>query len=202
MFIVIEGIDGSGKTTLAKMLADALSYRYKVFLTEEPTKTWVGRDVRRAIEEEKNPYTQALLFFADRAEHIDDMRKHLMRGYVVISDRYVYSTYAYQGAQLDGIMDFKSALQWFQWIYEPMRLDPDLVIYVDIEPEEGLRRIYGRERKEKFERLEFLQRVRELYLKMAEDFEFFVVDGSKPVEEVYRLALEKLRELNLLVGEE
>ncbi len=201
MFIVLEGIDGSGKTTLAGMLADRLSSRYKVFLTEEPTKTWVGRDVRRAIEEEKNPYTQALLFFADRAEHIDVMRKHLMRGYVVISDRYVYSTYAYQGAQLHGIMDFKSALQWFQWIYEPMRLEPDVVIYIDIEPEEGLRRIYGRERKEKFEKIEFLERVRELYLQMAKDMGFVVLDGSKPVGEVYEDMIERLKELSIIVGD-
>ena len=198
MFIVLEGIDGSGKTTLAKMLSERLSYKYKVFLTEEPTKTWVGKDVRRAIEEEKNPYTQALLFFADRAEHIDAMRKHLMRGYVVISDRYVYSTYAYQGAQLQGIMDFKSALQWFQWIYEPMRLDPDAVIYVDIEPEAGLRRIYGREKKEKFEKAEFLQRVREYYLKMAEEMGFVVLDGSQPVERVFSEMLEKLEEMGVI----
>ena len=78
MFIVFEGIDGSGKTTIARSIAEGLEKEGKrVYLTEEPTKTWLGEAVRRGIEEEKNPYTQALLFFADRAEHVREIKRKL-----------------------------------------------------------------------------------------------------------------------------
>jgi len=199
MFIAFEGIDGSGKTTLAKKLAGYLEETgKKVYLTEEPTKTWIGEDVRRAIEEEKNPYTQALLFFADRAEHVKEIRKKLEEGYIVISDRYVYSTYAYQGAQLYGLMKFEDAMEWFRGIYEPMRLDPDVVFYIDIWPEEGISRIYGREKKEKFERVEFLNRVREIYSLLAEEYGFIKIDGMRNVDEVMEDILAQVKRLNIL----
>jgi len=198
MFIVFEGIDGSGKTTIAKKLAEHLSREHKVFLTEEPTQTWLGEGVRRAIEEEKNPYTQALLFFADRADHVEQIKEHLKEGYIVISDRYVYSTYAYQGAQLYGIMKFEDAMEWFKTIYEPMRLDPDVVFYIDIWPEEGINRIYGRKKKEKFERVEFLNRVREIYSLLAEEHGFIKIDGMKSVEDVFNDVLEYVKKLNIL----
>ena len=199
MFIVLEGIDGSGKSTIAKMLADYLRERgKKVYLTEEPTKTWLGEAVRRGIEEEKNPYTQALLFFADRAEHVMEIKRKIEEGYVVISDRYVYSTYAYQGAQLYGILKLEDAMEWFNKVYEPMRLDPDVVFYIDIWPEEGISRIYGRRKKEKFERIEFLNRVREIYALLAMEYDFIRIDGMAPKEKVFNDILWHVKKLNIL----
>ena len=198
MFIVFEGIDGSGKTTIAKKIAERLEEEgKKVYLTEEPTKTWLGEAVRRGIEEEKNPYTQALLFFADRAEHVKDMKKKLREGYIVISDRYVYSTYAYQGAQLYEIMEFEETMEWFKNIYKPMQLDPDLVFYIDIWPEEGISRIYGREKKEKFEKVEFLNRVREIYTLLSEEYGFVKIDGMRPLKEVYEEIWGYVKKLNI-----
>ncbi len=198
MFIVFEGIDGSGKTTIAKKIAERLEEEgKKVYLTEEPTKTWLGEAVRRGIEEEKNPYTQALLFFADRAEHVKDMKKKLQEGYIVISDRYVYSTYAYQGAQLYEIMEFEETMEWFKNIYKPMQLDPDLVFYIDIWPEEGISRIYGREKKEKFEKVEFLNRVREIYTLLSEEYGFVKIDGMRPLKEVYEEIWGYVKKLNI-----
>lgn len=186
MFIVLEGIDGSGKSTIAKRLAEYLKKEgHEVYLTEEPTRTWVGRDVRRAIEEEKNPFTQALLFFADRAEHVREIKKHLKKGEIVISDRYVYSTYAYQGAQMESLMPLKNALEWLECVYEPMRLDPDLVILLSIEPKRGLGFVSNRDFQEKFEREEFLMRVQEIYLQMADKYSFRVVDSNRPIGEVF-----------------
>ncbi len=199
MFIVFEGIDGSGKTTIARSIAEGLEKEGKrVYLTEEPTKTWLGEAVRRGIEEEKNPYTQALLFFADRAEHVREIKRKLEEGYIVLSDRYVYSTYAYQGAQLYHIMEFEETMQWFKMIYEPMRLDPDVVFYIDIWPEEGISRIYGRKKKEKFERVEFLNRVREIYTLLAEEYGFIKIDGMRPIEEVYGEIWGYMKKLNIL----
>ncbi len=184
MFIVFEGIDGTGKTTIVKRLAkDLTNSGYDVFITQEPTKTWIGRDVRRAIEEEKNGFTQALLFFADRADHLEELRRNMDK--VILCDRYVYSTFAYQGAQLEKIMGFENALKWFQSVYEPMRLDPDMVFLIKVNPEEGIRRIYGREKKEKFERVEFLKRVQEIYERIASLYGFIIVDGNRGIEEIY-----------------
>jgi len=186
MFIVLEGIDGSGKSTIAKRIAEHLkSTGHEIFLTEEPTTTWMGKDVRRAIEEEKNPLSQALLFFADRAEHVEAIKKNLREGKVVISDRYVYSTFAYQGAQMEKLMPLNKALEWLECVYEPMRLDPDIIILLNIEPRRGLGFVNTRDFKEKFEREEFLERVQDIYMQLAEKYGFLVVDSNRNLEEVY-----------------
>ncbi|EDY35157.1 thymidylate kinase [Aciduliprofundum boonei T469] len=186
MFIVFEGIDGSGKSTIAKRIAEHLSsLGHKIFLTEEPTTTWMGKDVRRAIEEEKNPLSQALLFFADRAEHVEAIKKNLEDGKIVISDRYVYSTFAYQGAQMEKLMPLDKALKWLEGVYEPMRLDPDMVILLKIEPRRGLDFVNTRDFKEKFEREEFLERVQDIYMALADKYGFFVVDSNRNLNEVY-----------------
>ncbi len=186
MFIVFEGIDGSGKSTIARRIAEHLnSLGHEIFLTEEPTTTWMGKDVRRAIEEEKNPLSQALLFFADRAEHVEAIKKNLKDGKIVISDRYVYSTFAYQGAQMEKLMPLDKALKWLDGVYEPMRLDPDIVILLKIEPRRGLNFVNTRDFKEKFEREEFLERVQEIYMELADKYGFVVVDSNRDLEEVY-----------------
>ncbi len=183
-FIVFEGIDGTGKTTIVKILSKELKRMgYRTFVTEEPTKTWIGEDVRRAIEEEKNGFTQALLFFADRAEHVEELKRNSDK--IILCDRYVYSTYAYQGAQLERSMGVDKAIEWFERVYEPFRYDPDLVILITVDPEEGLRRIYGRNKKERFERLDFLKRVQEIYLYLADRYHFVIVDGDRHFEKVY-----------------
>ncbi len=192
MFIVLEGIDGTGKTSLARMLQEYLeSCGYRVFLTEEPTKTWLGEAVRRGIREEKNPFTQALLFFADRAEHVEEIKRHLGRGEIVICDRFIYSTYAYQGVQLSRYMDRDAALQWLEGIYAPMQLNPDLVFLLTASPRRGLSRIKDRAIKEKFEREDFLQKVQDMYLYLAEKHGFHVVDSNLPLDEVF----EKIKDI-------
>ncbi len=192
MFVVLEGIDGTGKTTIIKMLAESLSKKgHKVFITQEPTRTWLGSDVRRAIEEEKNGYTQALLFFADRAEHVKELSGHSQD--IILCDRYVYSTFAYQGAQLEKHMGLQNALKWLESVYEPMRLDPDLVFLIKVDPEEGMRRIYGREKKEKFEKVEFLRRVQEIYDYLADIYGFVVIDGNRTLMMIHEEIFQRIK---------
>ncbi len=193
MFIVLEGVDGTGKTTIARKLAERLAgMGHDVFLTQEPTRTWLGEDVRRAIEEEKNGMTQALLFFADRAEHVEELRRNSDR--IIICDRYVYSTFAYQSVQLEREMGIERAIEWFEKIYEPMRFDPELVFLITVEPEEGIRRIYGREKKEKFEKVEFLRKVQDVFINLADRYGFIIVDGNEELDTVYEKIEEKVME--------
>lgn len=199
MFIVFEGIDGSGKTTIASMVANELkSHGYKIFLTEEPTRTWLGEAVRRGIKEEKDPFTQAFLFFADRAEHIREIKKHMEMGEIVICDRYIYSTYAYQGAQLSQYIGLEKALKWLETIYSPIRLDPDVVILLTTSPIRGIGRIKNRERRESFESMEFLERVQKIYVSLAEKYGFEIVDSDTSIESVFEKVKEILRKFDII----
>src|SRR5207244_12887061 len=112
-FVTFEGIDGSGKTTVSRLVKDRLRSRgHSVFLTSEPTGDWLGETVRRGIEKGVSPLTESFLFLADRAAHIPEIRSHLDPGECVLCDRYADSTYAYQGAHLVGAL------------HEPTRFPP------------------------------------------------------------------------------
>ena len=102
LLITIEGIDGSGKSTLVSALRESLKDLDPVF-TREPGSTWVGDAVRRAIAERVDPVTEALLFVADHAAHLETVVRPALDGErMVISDRYTDSRYAYQGVMLEG----------------------------------------------------------------------------------------------------
>lgn len=160
--IVLEGADGSGKSTHSALLADHLRARgHDVVTTAEPTKGPIGRLIREVLSS-KIPVSEealALLFCADRAEHI----KHIIEpalsdGKTVISDRYYYSSVAYQSVQ--GLSE-----SWVSQInaFVP---DPDIVVVLEIDTEEALRRMGSRE-KEVFEFPEFQKRVQEKLLELA-----------------------------------
>ncbi|MBI4416716.1 MAG: dTMP kinase, partial [Euryarchaeota archaeon] len=103
MFATIEGIDGSGKTTVAERVAESLEHAgVAVVRTTEPTRTWRGDAVKWAIERDVDAVTEAFLFLADREAHSAQIRAWMNDGKLVLSDRYVDSTYAYQGARLEG----------------------------------------------------------------------------------------------------
>lgn len=109
MLITIEGIDGSGKSTLIARLRELLA-DLDPLLTREPGATWVGDAVRRAVAERMDPITEALLFCADHAAHIDTLiRPALDAGRLVISDRYSDSRFAYQPVVLDGMLPTRSS---------------------------------------------------------------------------------------------
>lgn len=175
MFIVLEGIDGCGKSTQARMLAEWLEKKgIPVHMTAEPTKTKIGRLIREILSgtEEMDPHALALLFTADRYEHLaTDVLPSLSDGKTVICERYYYSTIAYQAAQ--GVDR--------SWIFEinKFALNPDLVIFIDVKPKTAMSRKEG---EEIFEHRSFLENVYNEYLKFAD---MQRVDGSKDAQTVH-----------------
>ena len=191
VFIVFEGIDGSGKSTHIKALAKELKGRgYNVIQTSEPSKDRIGNFIRRYAERNDHrltPETEALLFAADRFEHVMTVvEPALKRGRIVISDRYLYSSLAYQGA---GGLDL-------DWIREMNRFapKPDLGILLDLLPEFSLQRV--ERRKTVFEVSDYLRKVRNIYLRLVEEGELVKVDADKPrkavQEEIFSLVNELL----------
>jgi len=176
IFIVVEGIDGSGKGTQSQMLCDWLNEQgFDSVLTVEPTDGEIGRVLRKGLEKGSlKPASEALLFAADRVEHAGWIVAETDSGRIVVSDRYLQSSFAYQGAHgLDA-----------KWIMELNRFAPvpDLLIILDIDPKLALERVNRRGGKtDYFEKLDFLSKVREIYLNQPDGF---IIDASKPVEAV------------------
>ena len=182
-FITFEGIDGAGKTTIIRRIEPELRSRgYRVVITTEPTRTWLGDAVKRSYDDDIGPLAETFLFLADRARHTIQIREWLARGATVVSDRYADSTYAYQGARLRGIVD--DPIRWLRSVSAPAVLQPDLTILLDIPPRLGLRRIAGRKRKIRFERKAFLTSVAENYLQLARSRRFARIDGSLSADAV------------------
>jgi dTMP kinase len=190
-FICIEGLDKSGKTTQSTNLVDGLCRRgYDAIYTSEPSDGEIGKFIRRYILQRKSRVdvmVEALLFAADRAEHTERVIKpNLREGRVVVSDRYLYSSLAYQGAA-------GASLSWIREINKAA-VKPDLAIYLDVPVDEILRRCEGR--KSVMEHRETQEKVREIYLSLVREGELLLVDGNKPVEEaareIMRIVLKKL----------
>lgn len=189
-FIVFEGIDGSGKTTQAKLLAEYLKGKGReVYLTAEPTAYPSGVALREALggKIKKTECQMAVMFVEDRITHNihpeDGISVLLEKGVDVICDRYYYSTLAYQGQSTD-----------YEWVKAmnlrcPEIRRPDLCIYVDLLPEQSLERISkGRESVEIYENLETLTAVRDRFLSVIRDLSetdnICIIDGYRTVEEI------------------
>lgn len=166
-FIVFEGLDGSGKSTQVRELESKLqNMKYEAMTTREPTKkNAIGRLIERILynHTEVPDEVLALLFAADRAYHtIETIRPALEKGLIVISDRYVYSSLAYQGRGMKKRLD----IDWIKTINQAA-IEPDIVIFLDIPPEEGLSRLHkGQKRVQDhnfFENLEIQTKIREGY---------------------------------------
>lgn len=196
LFVVFEGIDGSGKSSAAKSIFEILSNEMpgKVVLTAEPTETWLGDCVRRANKEAVSGATEALLFVADRTEHSLRIAQWLREGKVVLCDRYYASTIAYQGAALKGTMEVKSAVEWLKAVNEPVIVQPDLTLLFTIRVEMALERVKQRSGMSKFENLDYLREVDLIYRYLCmEDPTYVTVDASRPLEQVIRIALAAIR---------
>lgn len=192
MFIALEGIDGSGKSTQLTMLKEYLENRgRRVYLTREPSDLNIGRMIRRYLTGEQSTDNRviAALFVADRLEHILDENEGLLRmkerGFDIVSDRYYFSSYAYQSVDMpmDWIINANSAAAEL--------LKPDAVIFIDISPEAAMERINAnREGTELFETAERLTETRNKYFeafeKLKDSENVMIVDGSGTPEEVHR----------------
>jgi dTMP kinase len=178
VFICIEGLDGCGKTTQAKLLAKKLEKSHSAVYTAEPSRGKIGTYIRESYlygEKRLSIVLEALLFAADRIEHVEnEVIPALNEGHLVISDRYVYSSLAYQGAA--GL-----SLDWIEKVNE-YALKPDLALFIDVNPEA----VMGRLKPEKsvMEDLETQKKVREIYFKFVEDGRLTRIDGGKSEKEV------------------
>lgn len=180
MLVTLEGLDGSGKSTLWNGLQD--EFEDAVF-TREPTESWYGDAVYRSIKtDDANPISELFLFTADHADHLERViRPELEDGNLVISDRYSDSRHAYQAATLEE--ELSAPLQYIQGIHEPITRKPDLTIYLDIEPEKSVKRS---DQANKLEDKEYLERVQYYYDRLMElDSERFVrVDATQDPDDV------------------
>jgi len=195
-FITLEGIEGSGKSTHVAMLADRLeSSGYKVVLAREPGGTAVGEQIRRILKRNDSRVsisneTELLLFAASRAELVRSViLPSLQAGMIVICDRFMDSTTAYQGCARGLDMDDVAAVNEMA-VGEAV---PDLTILLDVGVDEGFRRLAGRSRRtgvepDRIERagLRFHREVRRAYLELARlnRQRFKVVKSSSDVEQV------------------
>jgi dTMP kinase len=187
VFVCFEGGEGSGKSTQSRLLRDWLvAAGYPVLLTFEPGDTEVGRELRRIVLSpetgELSDRTEVLLYAADKAEHVDTVvQPALDRGEVVITDRYVDSTLAYQGS--GRALDVAEVEQVARWATHDLR--PHVTVVLDLAPAHGLGRFEERDRIEG-ESLEFHQRVREAFVAMAaaDPDHYLVLDARLPVDEI------------------
>ena len=187
VFVCFEGGEGSGKSTQSRLLRAWLEEQgHRVVLTFEPGDTPVGRRLREIVLSPETgalaDRTEALLYAADKAEHVETLvLPALERGEVVVTDRYVDSTLAYQGAGRS--LPVAEVEQVARWATGDLR--PHLTVVLDLEPAAGLGRFEGRDRIEG-ESLEFHQRVRESFVAMAatDPEHYLVLDARAPVEEV------------------
>ncbi|GAM16408.1 dTMP kinase [Mesobacillus selenatarsenatis] len=203
IFITIEGPDGSGKTTILQMLAQNLEREgYAVVATREPGGIEIAEQIRQVILDPENtamdPRTEALLYAAARRQHLSEKVKPALKaGKVVLCDRFVDSSLAYQGhARGLGIDEVYSINE-----FAIENMMPAMTLYFDVAPEIGLERIgknKGREvNRLDMEKLEFHQKVREGYMIIAERFPDRIakIDASKELEAVYKQAEAKIKEL-------
>jgi dTMP kinase len=187
VFVCFEGGEGSGKSTQSGLLRQWLEGEgFAVVLTFEPGDTAVGRKLREIVLSpetgELSHRTEVLLYAADKAEHVDTVvQPALDRGEVVITDRYVDSMLAYQGA--GRVLDVAELEEVARWATHGLR--PHLTVVLDVDPVEGLGRFEGRDRIEA-ESLDFHERAREAFLELAEDDpdHYHVLDARAPVAEI------------------
>lgn len=198
VFVAFEGGEGAGKSTQSERLSAWLrADGFKVISTREPGDTPVGSKLRQIVLDpatgELSHRTEALLYAADKSEHVDTVvRPALDRGDIVVTDRYVDSTLAYQGAGRALVRDEVEAVA--RWATASLR--PHLTVLLDVEPRVGLSRFETPDRLEA-EPVEFHARVRESFLELAaaDPDHYLVIDGGLPVDEIAQLISERLRPL-------
>lgn len=191
LFIVLEGIDGSGKTTQARLLESRLSKENRpVHRTFEPTDNKIGRTIRAIIRQEDkvHPETLAALFVADRLDHILDesygMKAQLAQGKHVISDRYYFSSYAYHSTDMP--MDWVIAANSLC----ADLLKPDIIFFIDVDPALSMQRIANeREQTDLFETKSQLEKIRANYMdafeKKKDDEHIVIIDGNQSEDQIH-----------------
>jgi len=188
-FITFEGVDGAGKSTHLAWFADALRQRgHDVVVTREPGGTPLGERLREILlSQTMSIGTEALLMFAARMEHIEQVIKPALRaGKWVISDRFSDASFAYQGGGRG--MDWEKLVQLEQWVHPD--LQPDLTLFFDVPVEVARQRLASNVSLDRFEQeqADFFERVRAGYHKRVQQNpqRYAVIDAAQTVDEVKR----------------
>lgn len=191
LFIVLDGMDGSGKSEMVKLLHNYLfskNKKYRLLTTREPTSGTYGEKIRKILRKEKDPLKSAEklleLFTKDREEHLkstilpflEKSNKHELN--IVLCDRYYYSTIAFQNTQGLNLKEIIEKNKHFK--------KPDIAFILDIKPEIALERIKHRE-KEKFEHLEFMTKLRKNFLNLKNHLKdnIVIINASESIEKVF-----------------
>ncbi len=190
-FITFEGIDGSGKSTVSKVVYDKLkSDGHNVVLTYEPTDSTIGKFVQKCIKTGDDPFVTAFTFIADRIQHCKKIKQWIDDGKIVLCDRYAESTYAYQGAQLENTIN--NSIKWLQDLSKDRILVPERTFLFVISPKDSLARIQNRDELIPFEQLSFLKKVHKNYLAVSKGKRFFQLDATKKIDELVDICYEDI----------
>ncbi len=195
VLVTLEGIDGTGKSTLLAGLQPLLADLDPVY-TREPGATWVGEAVRRAIAEQTDPVCEATLFVADHAAHLAAVvRPALAEHRLVISDRYSDSRFAYQSVTLDGVIPEPE--RWLRAMHDGWSVVPDKTFLLVIPVDDALARLSTKSGREHFERRDVLEKVQNRYLEYArvEPDRFVIVDALLDKDEVARFVADGIRQV-------
>ena len=200
MFITLEGPEGSGKTTAVSAAVKKLEEMgYEIVRTREPGGTPISEQIREVILDKRNtamdPRTEALLYAASRRQHlVEKVWPAIKEGKIVICDRYLDSSLAYQGGArglgIDEILNINLFATENTW--------PDLTLLFDIKPEDGLKRISANADREvnrlDLEKIDFHKKVRDSFLLLAEKYpdRYVIIDASQSREEVAQATLEAI----------
>ncbi|MCI6357451.1 MAG: dTMP kinase [Erysipelotrichaceae bacterium] len=201
MFITIEGPEGSGKSTVANIIVRRLEQLgYDVVHTREPGGTPIAESIRNVILDKNNTNldarAEALLYAASRRQHlVEKVWPALKEGKIVICDRYLDSSLAYQGGArglgVDNILNIN--------MFATEGTFPDVTLLFDITPEEGLKRIAANANREvnrlDLEKIDFHHKVRQTFLELADKYKdrYIIIDASKPLENVVEQAWEQIK---------
>ncbi len=202
MFITFEGPEGSGKTSVANKICELLEQEgYKIVHTREPGGTKIAEQIREVILDKANtaldPRSEALLYAASRRQHlVEKVWPAIKEGKIVICDRYLDSSLAYQGGGrnlgVDNILNIN--------LFATEDTYPDLTLLFDIEPSKGLERIAKNKNREvnrlDLEKLDFHNKVRETFLELSKKYKdrYVVIDASKSFDEVVNIAYKIIKE--------
>jgi dTMP kinase len=194
-FVTFEGIDGSGKSTISKLVCEKLQASgYDTIWTYEPTDSTIGKFVQESIRSQSDPFITSFTFIADRILHCKQIQQWVDEGKIVLCDRYAESTYAYQAAQLESVL--KNPLKWLKELSQERILLPERTFLFVIDPKTSLARIQHRTELIPFERLAFLEKVHTNYLKVSKGKRFRHLDATQPIDMLVQLCYDDIIQRN------